>query len=98
MSYSNINDCAGLGELHSIEKSEKRWYIMRDLKRANAVLPAYKQLADLNMEVFTPMTERLIMKKGKTVRKKIPFLPDLLFVHETREKLDPVVQKTPTLQ
>ena len=38
-------------------KNEQRmhWYVMRDLKRPNAKLPAYKQLSDEHLEVFTPM-------------------------------------------
>lgn len=37
-------------------KNEQRmhWYVMRDLKRPNAKLPAYKQLSDEHLEVFTP--------------------------------------------
>ena len=42
-------------------KNEQRmhWYVMRDLKRPNAKLPAYKQLSDEHLEVFTPMQWRL---------------------------------------
>ena len=44
-------------------KNEQRmhWYVMRDLKRPNAKLPAYKQLSDEHLEVFTPMQWRLKM-------------------------------------
>ena len=31
-------------------------------------------------------------------QEEVPFIQDLLFVHETRRKLDAVVEKTPTLQ
>jgi len=31
-----------------------RWYVMRDLKRANAKEPAYKLLEGMKMEVFVP--------------------------------------------
>lgn len=43
-------------------KNEQRmhWYVMRDLKRPNAKLPAYKQLSDEHLEVFTPMQWRLL--------------------------------------
>ena len=58
----------------------KRWYVMRDLKRANAKLPAYKLLGNLNMEVFTPMRWRLIVRQGKHIREEVPFMQDLLFV------------------
>lgn len=75
-----------------------RWYVLRDLKRANAALPACRMLAELRMEVFTPMKERITFIGGRRVRREIPFLPDLLFVRATREQLDPIVLATPTLQ
>ena len=71
---------------------------MRDLKRTNALLPAYKQLSDLGMEVFTPMATCIFVKGGKRIRKELPIMHDLLFVYENRQNLDPVVAKTPTLQ
>ena len=51
-----------------------RWYVMRDLKRANAKEP------------------------GVRIREEVPFMPDLLFVHERRITLDPIVEKIRTLQ
>jgi len=71
---------------------------MRDLKRPNAKRPAYKQLQEMDFEVFTPMKWHLVMRRGKRDREKIPVIQDLLFVHATRDSLDPVVDKTPTLQ
>ena len=41
------------------------WFVMRDLKRPNAKLPAYKFLAEQGLEVFTPMTWRLSVRHGK---------------------------------
>ncbi len=76
----------------------KRWYVMRDLKRANAKEPAYKLLEGKKMEVFVPMKWRLVTRGGVRIREEVPFMPDLLFVHETRINLDPVVDKTRTLQ
>ncbi len=35
-------------------EQQMHWYVMRDLKRPNAKLPAYKQLSDEHIEVFTP--------------------------------------------
>ena len=40
-------------------EQQMHWYVMRDLKRSNAKLPAYKQLSDEHIEVFTPMQWRL---------------------------------------
>ena len=75
-----------------------RWFVMRDLKRRNASLPAWKMLGDAGFEVFTPLQEVLTVRGG--IRKRIltPYIQDLLFVHSNRTTLDPVVEKTPTLQ
>ena len=71
---------------------------MRDLKRSNAKLPAYKQLQDEGITIFTPMHWCLRTKGARRVREKVPFIQDLIFVYESRERLDPIVKKTPTLQ
>ncbi len=75
-----------------------RWYVMRDLKRANAKAPAYKLLEGKKMKIFVPMKWHLVTRQGVRVREEVPFIQDLLFVHETRGNLDPIVEKTPTLQ
>ena len=75
-----------------------RWFVMRDLKRANAKQQAYQILKEKNIEVFTPMKTRLCVVKGEQIRKEVPCITDLLFVHTTRETLDPVVENIPTLQ
>lgn len=72
--------------------------MMRDLKRTNAKQPAYKLLKEKKMEVFVPMKWHLSIRKGVRVREEVPFIQDLLFVHETQKNLDSVVEKTPTLQ
>lgn len=78
--------------------TQKQWYAMRDLKRSNAVLPAYKQLAEAGFEVFTPIVSRLFTRDGKRTRREVPFMQDLLFVNGLRKDIDPIVVKTPTLQ
>lgn len=77
---------------------DMHWYVMRDLKRANAKSPAYRMLQDLRFEVFTPMKEHVTVRKGVRIREEIPVLQDLLFVHSDRSSLDPVVGRTVTLQ
>lgn len=77
------------------EKSHLRWFVMRDLKRSNAKVPAYKFLGNMGLEVFTPCKRRLTPKKEW---EDIPVIHGLLFVHESRERLDPIVEKMPTLQ
>lgn len=71
---------------------------MRDLKRPNAKEPAYKLLSGKKIEVFVPMKWHLVTRGGMRIREEVPFIPDLLFVYETRTNLDPVVDKTCTLQ
>jgi len=78
--------------------SELQWFVMRDLKRANAKEPAYKLLERMGIETFVPLKWHLTVRKGKRVREKVPFIQDLLFVHDSRLNLDPVVAKAPTLQ
>ena len=84
--------------IRSQEKTDSQWFVMRDLKRPNAKLPAYQMLGNMGMEVFTPMVWKLAVQRGKRVRKEVPFMQDLLFVHESHEVLDPVVEMTDTLQ
>lgn len=77
---------------------ELQWFAMRDLKRANAKLPAYLQLAQAGFEVFTPMRQRITIKDNRRIKETVPVVRDLLFVHSTTELLDPEVNSTPTLQ
>lgn len=88
-------------ELNSRDTStdiQQQWFVMRDLKRFNAKLPAYKQLSAAGFEVFTPMTTRIVRQGGKPQRIDVPYVSDLLFVRSCRKDLDPVVCKTETLQ
>lgn len=87
----------GVMETYQIDTT-KHWFAMRDLKRTNALLPAYKQLSQVGIEVFTPMVTRFFVKNGKRTKIDVPVMHDLLFVHESRQNIDPIVAKTPTLQ
>lgn len=75
-----------------------RWFVLRDLKRANSKQPAYKLFEEKNVEYFTPMKSKLVVVKGKQIRKEVPCIPDLLFVHNSREVLDPIIDEVPTVQ
>lgn len=77
---------------------EMQWFVMRDLKRPNALRPAYIELSDAGFEVFTPLRNIVQERNGIRKRARVPFISDLLFVHSTRSALDPVVNATPTLQ
>ena len=75
-----------------------QWFVMRDLKRRNAKQPAYKLLDGLVAKVFTPMEWKLAVRNGKRIREKVPFIQDLLFVHDTQQAVDPIVEKYDTVQ
>lgn len=75
-----------------------QWFVMRDLTRPNAKLPAYKLLDGLNIRNFTPMVWKLMLNHGKRERRQLPFIHDLLFVYASRSALDSVVETTPMLQ
>ncbi len=79
-------------------ESQMHWFVMRDLKRPNAKLPAYKQLNEAGFTVFTPLITKIVTQKGKKVRVQVPVVHDLLFVHSQKEPLDKVVAQTETLQ
>ncbi len=75
------------------------WFVLRDLKRANAKMPAYRELSEsCGLQVFIPMRWCLTQKKGQKIREEVPFIRDLLFVRSTREALDPIVERIRTLQ
>lgn len=71
-----------------------QWFVMRDLKRNNAKLPAYKMLSEMKIEIFTPMKWKIVTKEKKRIPQKVPFMQDLLFVHVTRKVLDPIIRKS----
>jgi hypothetical protein len=94
----DVTCCTTVNTSKKEENEPKSWFVMRDLKRVNAKLPAYKLLRNSEFEVFTPMKWRLVKKNGQKIKEEIPAIPDLLFVHSTREKLDWMVENIRTLQ
>lgn len=79
-------------------EKQTRWFVLRDLKRPNAKLPAYKFLREERFEVFVPMKSRLVIRHGKKEVEEIPVIQDLLFVHTDKDRLDPIIAKIETLQ
>ena len=90
--YSSEKNCT----LDENERSQ--WFVMRDLKRRNAKLPAYELFKSFGIKVFTPMVWKLMVRHGKRCREEVPFMQDLLFVHDTRMAVDPIVEKYDTVQ
>lgn len=77
---------------------EFKWYALRDLKRPNDPNRAYKLLEKKGFEVFTPMESHLVDAYGKHLCVDRPLFPDMLFVHSSRECLNPYVENISTLQ
>lgn len=75
-----------------------QWFALRDLKRANALKPAWRELREEGFDVFTPTCQVASRRKGRTELLEIAIIPDLLFVHTSRTRLDPRIASTPTLQ
>lgn len=98
MIFNNIENQAGIEILPETTDEPKIWFVMRDLKRSNANFPAYKLLESLGVTHYTPMHWVLATRGGQKKREYRPFIPDLLFVYETRKNLDAIVSKNPTLQ
>ena len=74
------------------------WFVMRDLKRSNARLQAYQLFEERDIEVFTPKKWKLSVVRGERIRREVPYIPDLLFVRDTRANIDPIVESVPTIQ
>ncbi len=81
-----------------MEASEKKWFVMRDLKRRNSNSLAVHDLGNAGLEVFTPMTQMIMTIGGQRQRRDVPVIQDLLFVHEAKDAIDPYVEMYPTLQ
>ena len=80
------------------DNAQVKWYVLRDLKRRNSNRPGYIELREEGFEVFTPLKWQIFVRAGKKIRKEVPIITDLLFVHSSKEELDPIVSRTPTLQ
>lgn len=72
-----------------------RWYVMRDLRRPNAHTFAYDILLEQGFEVFTPLVHRLSKTR---IPENRPLIHGLLFVRDTYNNINPVVEAIPTLQ
>lgn len=80
------------------KETDLHWFVMRDLKRSNAKMPAYQMLGNMGIKVFTPMVWKVVVRHGKRIPQEVPFMQDLLFVHESYKVLSPIVERVGTLQ
>ena len=77
---------------------EAKWFVMRDLTRHNARLPAYKLLDGMDIRNFTPMVWKIHTVCGRRERLWQPVIHDLLFVCAPRSVVDRIVSRVPTFQ
>lgn len=80
------------------DTTAKQWFVMRDLKRRICNTLAIHDLSKAGLEVFTPMTQMVMNIGGRRQRRDVPVIQDLLFVHESKQALDPFVEMYSTLQ
>ena len=76
----------------------KCWFVLRDLTRSNAKRPGYLLMEELGMRFFTPMRQKSVVRNGRKTWIEVPFMHDLLFVYASRAEMDPIVEKSSTLQ
>lgn len=81
-----------------MKPTEKKWFVMRDLRRRNSNSLAIHDLERAGLEVFTPMTRIIMTIGGRRQRRDVPVIQDLLFVHEQKEAIDVFVAMYRTLQ
>ena len=64
------------------------WYVMR--VTYNRVMKAKAKLDEIEMENFVPMSYAVEEKNGKRVRKLVPVINNILFLHADRNHIDAV--------
>ena len=77
---------------------KNRWFVLRDLSRANAKNPGYKLLEREKIKAFTPTHSVIKKRAGKNIRVEEPVLRSLLFAYTRKEILDTLTRKHPVLQ
>lgn len=81
-----------------MENTQKKWFVLRDLKRRNSLSPAYIELGQEGCEVFTPLKWEIAVKAGRRIRRQVPVITDLLFARSAKQTLDKEIERIPTLQ
>lgn len=84
--------------MESESETLKQWFVLRDLKRPNAKELGYQQLLKAGFDVFTPLEPKIFMRGRKKVKEDKPVIHGMLFVNSTKEQLNPIINRTETLQ
>lgn len=83
--------------METIEKP-KQWFVLRDFKKWNAKAPGYKELPRLGIRCFTPMHWIVSTRQNVRKREYVPVIQSLLFAHDAKEALDPIIEQYNSLQ
>ncbi len=78
--------------------NDVHWFVMRDRAPVITKQRAYQTLSSSGFEVFVPLEQKIKNEKGRRVRVEVPVIPDLLFVHSTKNILDPIVKNASSLR
>lgn len=76
----------------------KQWFVLRDFKKWNAKAPGYKELPRIGIRCFTPMHWIVSTRCGVRKREYVPVIQNLLFAYDSREVLDPIVERDKSMQ
>lgn len=77
--------------LLQLPMSDMQWFPVRVTYSRELVLKTY--LDEKQIENFIPMHYEYVVKHGQRVRKLVPAIHNLVFIHATRECVDEVKQK-----
>ncbi len=84
--------------MNTFDEGKVYWLVLCDRSPVIAKQRAYQKLSDEGFEVFVPLHQKILNENGRRIRKKVPVIPDLLFVHSTKGILNPIVKKTSSLR
>lgn len=76
----------------SISNSQLNWYAVRVTYSRELAFKAY--LDEEKIENFIPMRYEYVVKKGRRMRKLVPAVHNLVFIHSTRKRVDEMKNKT----
>lgn len=75
----------------SISNSQLNWYAVRVTYSRELAFKAY--LDEEKIENFIPMRYEYVVKKGRRMRKLVPAVHNLVFIHSTRKRVDEMKNK-----
>lgn len=94
----NASSALGVTPPDGLDEHTVAWYVMCDISRPNALMPAYKTLENKGFEVFTPKKQKVVRRHNLKLIEEVPVIHDLLFVHSSIRLINKEVAEKPTLR